>query len=89
MLLRAGALKVGAQAPEFELSDATGKKVSLKSMLAQGPVVETILDMQRKLSADILCMPIARRRGVVSAMIGGVADRVLRSAPCPVLLAPR
>lgn len=37
----AGALKVGAQAPEFELSDATGKKVALKSMLEQGPVVLT------------------------------------------------
>jgi peroxiredoxin len=37
----AGALKVGAQAPEFELTDAKGKSVSLKSMLAQGPVVLT------------------------------------------------
>lgn len=35
------ALAVGGQAPEFELPDIQGKTQSLKSMLAQGPVVVT------------------------------------------------
>lgn len=35
------ALKVGATAPDFDLPDATGKSVSLRSMLASGPVVLT------------------------------------------------
>ncbi len=34
-------LGVGDSAPSFELPDATGKPASLKSMLAQGPVVVT------------------------------------------------
>jgi peroxiredoxin/YHS domain-containing protein len=37
----ATALKVGDKAPDFELADASGKMVSLKSMLAEGPVVLT------------------------------------------------
>lgn len=34
-----GALKVGQPAPEFTLPDAFGKEVSLKTLLAKGPVV--------------------------------------------------
>jgi peroxiredoxin/YHS domain-containing protein len=37
----ATALKVGDTAPDFDLPDASGKTVSLKSMLASGPVVVT------------------------------------------------
>jgi peroxiredoxin/YHS domain-containing protein len=35
------ALKVGAQAPDFTLPDATGASVNLKSLLTKGPVVVT------------------------------------------------
>ena len=35
------ALKVGAKAPDFELPDASGKTVSLSSLLTKGPVVVT------------------------------------------------
>jgi peroxiredoxin len=35
------ALKVGDRAPDFELPDATGKKVKLSELLAHGPVVVT------------------------------------------------
>src|SRR5262249_13450133 len=35
------ALKVGDRAPDFELPDATGKKVKLSELTARGPVVMT------------------------------------------------
>ena len=35
------ALKVGDRAPDFELPDASGKKVKLSELLARGPVVVT------------------------------------------------
>jgi peroxiredoxin len=35
------AKKVGEEAPDFALTDATGKTISLKKLLAQGPVVLT------------------------------------------------
>jgi peroxiredoxin len=35
------ALKVGDRAPDFELPDATGKKVKLSELIARGPVVVT------------------------------------------------
>ena len=33
------ALRVGDQAPEFELPDATGSRVKLSALLARGPAV--------------------------------------------------
>jgi hypothetical protein len=36
-----GAKKVGAQAPDFSLPDATGELVRLADLLARGPVVVT------------------------------------------------
>ncbi len=34
-----GVVKVGDAAPEFELQDATGKRIRLKDLLPEGPLV--------------------------------------------------
>lgn len=39
LVLGTAPLKVGDKAPDFALSDTTGAKVTLSSMLAKGPVI--------------------------------------------------
>jgi peroxiredoxin Q/BCP len=39
LILGAAPLKVGDKAPDFTLSDTTGGKVTLSSMLEKGPVI--------------------------------------------------
>lgn len=79
-------LSVGPAAPAPPEYAPAGAQFHLHR--AQGPVVDAIVAAQARLSADLLCMPIARRRSLVASVVGGVSQRVLRGAPCPVLLAP-
>lgn len=39
LMLAAGALKVGDQAPDFTLPDTDGNPVTLSKLLAEGPVI--------------------------------------------------
>jgi nucleotide-binding universal stress UspA family protein len=50
------------------------------------PVSDVILDEARKWRADLIVMGTHGRRGVNRLLLGSDAERVLRSAPVPVLL---
>ncbi len=51
-----------------------------------GPAARAIADCAREVAADLVIIE-ARAHGAVSrALIGSVAERTLRLAPCPVLL---
>jgi len=58
-----------------------------KEVRREGDVVETILDAAQE--ADLIVMSTEGRHGVVDAMRGSVTERVVRSAPCPVLAVPQ
>jgi nucleotide-binding universal stress UspA family protein len=51
-----------------------------------GPAAETIVEGARRLGADLIAMTTHGRGGLGRLVYGSVADAVLRSAPCPVLL---
>ena len=51
---------------------------------ARGP----ILDLARTLPADLIVMGSHGRSGIERFLLGSVAERVLRSAPCPVMVVP-
>jgi universal stress protein A len=50
-----------------------------------GQPAEVIAEAAAKLSADLIVMVTHGRRGLARLVEGSVAEKVLRSAPCPVL----
>ena len=50
-----------------------------------GIVHDSICDVAREEAADYIVMGTHGRGGIARVMLGSVADRVVRSAPCPVL----
>lgn len=50
-----------------------------------GDVAETILETAREQKVDLIVMGTHGRHGLAHLMLGSVAERVLRDAPCPVL----
>jgi nucleotide-binding universal stress UspA family protein len=77
---------VGGETPEIPDLPAAGARFRLHA--AHGPVVDTILDMQRRADADLICLPVARHHGLIASVVGSTTERVMRRAECPVLLAP-
>lgn len=51
-------------------------------------VEDAILDAARETGADVIVMGTHGRTGLARAVIGSVADRVLRRSPVPVVLVP-
>lgn len=51
-----------------------------------GIVHDTICDVAREEAADYIVIGTHGRGGIARFMLGSVADRVVRTAPCPVLL---
>jgi nucleotide-binding universal stress UspA family protein len=59
--------------------------VDVQTRLLQGFVTAELLEFARKQRADLIVMGTHGRTGVAHALLGSVAERVLRKAPCPVL----
>ena len=53
--------------------------------LAVGSPAETIVRVARELGADLIVMGTHGRVGLQHALLGSVAEKVVRLAPCPVL----
>jgi nucleotide-binding universal stress UspA family protein len=54
-----------------------------------GDVIETILDTAHGTRADLIVMTTDGREGFLDALRGSHSERVLRNAPCPVLVLPK
>ena len=52
----------------------------------EGTPAEVILELARQPGVDLIAMTTHGRGGLQRAVLGSVADAVLRHAPCPVLL---
>ena len=64
-----------------------GVKIDASLVESRGrPVSDVILDEARKWRADLIVMGTHGRRGINRMLLGSDAERVLRSAPVPVLL---
>jgi nucleotide-binding universal stress UspA family protein len=59
--------------------------VRCRAVLVSGQPSQTITDTARKLHADWIVLATHGRSGISHALLGSVAERVVRSASCPVL----
>jgi nucleotide-binding universal stress UspA family protein len=65
--------------------DLAGRRVRCRTDLRVGAPYRIIVDRVAKLPADLVVMGTQGRRGLSHMLLGSVAERVMRSAPCPVL----
>ena len=62
------------------------KGLSVKRTVRYGHPVEEICEFSRKHAIDLIVMGTHGRTGFRRLLLGSVAERVLRSSPCPVLV---
>ena len=70
---------------QFTEARARASGVEVTPRVGQGPVVTAILHEARALPADLIVVGTHGRGGLSELLLGSVAHKVVRSAPCPVL----
>jgi nucleotide-binding universal stress UspA family protein len=59
--------------------------IQVDAVLRRGPAWSEIDAVAKETNADLIVIGTHGRRGVVRALLGSVAEKVVRTAPCPVL----
>ncbi len=59
--------------------------LSAKSVGSHGRPEDVIVELARKNSVDVIVMGTHGRTGLPHVLLGSVAERVIRNAPCPVI----
>ena len=67
---------------------ATAGRQDLPSEVLTGPPARTIVDAARQHQCDLIVMGTHGRHGMAHLLLGSVAERVVRTAACPVLVVP-
>ena len=67
------------------LNDVTSARLCITSEVLYGPNAPTIVNRARELAIDLIVMGTHGRTGMAHALMGSVAERVVRFASCPVL----
>ena len=75
----------GADMLERWASDARAKGLTVRTVLRTGAPHDEIVALATDERADMVVIGTHGRGGVDRALLGSVADRVVRLAPCPVL----
>jgi nucleotide-binding universal stress UspA family protein len=64
---------------------ASSADVPAEASVSSGVAVDAILDLASSLPADLIVMGTRGLGGLKHVLLGSVADRTIRLAPCPVL----
>jgi nucleotide-binding universal stress UspA family protein len=64
---------------------ARSKGISVRTLVRTGSPYQEIVNLATDERADLVAMGTHGRSGVSRLLLGSVADRVIRLAPCPVL----
>lgn len=68
------------QAAQYE-----GRGIEMRTIIKQGDAWRSIIAAADELGADLIVMGTHGRRGLPRALLGSVAEKVVRTAHCPVL----
>lgn len=66
-------------------SELKDRGVEASVALATGPIADTLVDIAREREADLVVLATHGLTGLEHALLGSVAERVVRLCPCPVL----
>jgi nucleotide-binding universal stress UspA family protein len=81
-----GAIQNAARAALDEIvAESRRSGADVNSVLRRGTPWNEITTAASELAADLVVVGTRGRRGISRAVLGSVAERVVRSAPCPVL----
>lgn len=83
--VRAGARKWAEAALEDWVGKARAEGLSARTALRSGVPHQEIVALAGDERADLVVIGTTGRGGITRALLGSVADRVVRLAPCPVL----
>jgi nucleotide-binding universal stress UspA family protein len=82
-------IKAASDEARRQMTDMIAKaadwKVSISPQVRKGVEFREIIQAAREAAADIIVMGTHGRTGLAHALIGSVAEKVVRKAPCPVL----
>lgn len=70
------------------LEETTPEHTTTQALVVLGRAATQIVDTARQGDYDMIVMATRGRRGVSHALLGSVAEKVVRLAPCPVLVIP-
>ena len=77
-----------AEGIEAVADGLTGRGIETETALSTGPPAAQIVRYAREHAIDLIVLATHGRTGVSRALLGSVAEAVVRLAPCPVLTVP-
>ncbi len=78
-------ITAGAQQSMDEFLAASFKDVEAKGIIAVGDAAEKILEIAKEENANLIIMGTRGLKGLDRFLVGSVAEKVVRKAPCPVM----
>lgn len=81
----AGIIRNAEQALNTSVGKVREANIPVEGFLKNGDPRDTILLMMGEAQVDLVCMGTHGRRGVARALIGSVAECIVRTSPIPVL----
>lgn len=75
--------------PLSKLAQDLGSNLSTRTAVESGSPASEIVRYAERHGVDLIVVGTHGRTGVTRALLGSVAERVVRTAPCPVLSVPR
>ena len=70
---------------ENHADELRSRGLSVATLLLEGSPLESILGQAQKRHCDLLVLGTHGRSGMAHMLLGSVAEKILRRAPCPVL----
>jgi nucleotide-binding universal stress UspA family protein len=70
------------------LTEKLCANLSVEHVVGPGQTAQAVIEEATQIGADLIVMAASGRSRVARFFVGSTADRVIREAPCPVLVVP-